>query len=339
MCTAAISFMINSDAKSLFLPNLILAIFFILIIVPFTYMAYFKDREIEILYYISLSGIINAIFIIGMFFSTDFQKFYLSLLASTDLTMVKGDLNIHSSLYSMRMLGLTGSATYGMATTQIVLAFIYIYYALTTKGKLSLINSLIFGVILISAILSGRTAFVGIFFITVYLIINLQPTELIKYLIIFSLLILLVLIISKTILPDNFYAFFYNWFTELFTKGIQVGSVQSNLSMYQYSLSDFDLLGDFRWHNNEAKTSYYMNTDVGWYRFLFAFGYSGLFCFMLLTLYLMQIRFIIKLPNATSMFIGLFLIVVMLKGAIFFDFYMSLFILETLRLTSHKTQI
>lgn len=56
-----------------------------------------------------------------MFLSSDFKLLYLSFLQKVDLLQIKGE-GALDSLYALRLV--TGSATYGMAVVQVVMAFI-----------------------------------------------------------------------------------------------------------------------------------------------------------------------------------------------------------------------
>ncbi|PWD86179.1 hypothetical protein [Ignatzschineria cameli] len=331
--TLMLSFAANAGNPDIHLIKMGGTIFFISIIVPYAYLAYFKNREVMILRYIALAGIINAIFLIGMFLSYSFKATYLSLLLSTDLTNLKGDIDLTSSLYSMRMIGLTGSATYGMAVTQVVLAFVYVYYVLTTAQRFTIKNSIVLGTILLSAVLSGRTAFVGIALLFIYLLLFLNFKDIIKNTLLLIVFLVVLFLTSQYFLPENFYSFFENWMLEFFTKGKDTGSLKANLAMYKYGWDDFSLLGDFRWSKSEIDKSYYMDTDVGWYRLLFAFGYLGSGFLIIYFVSLLGFQTRLNIKNITSLFIGIFLLVVLFKGAILFDFYICFFILVILQLS------
>lgn len=334
-----LSFAANAGNPDTHLIKMGSTIFFISIIVPYAYLAYFKNREVMILRYIALAGIINSIFLIGMFFSHSFKEIYLSLLSSTSLSDAKGNIDLTNSLYSLRMIGLTGSATYGIAVIQVVLAFVYIYYVLTTTHRFTIKNSIVLGIILLSAVLSGRTAFVGIALLFIYLLLFLSFKEIIQNILFLVIFLVILLLAPQYFLPENFYSFFENWVFEFFTKGKDTGSLKANLAMYKYEWGDFSLLGDFRWSKSDIDKSYYMSTDVGWYRFLFAFGYLGLasLMFYFISLFGLSMRFSIK--NTTSFFIGGLLLIVTFKAAILFDFYICFFILVIFQFLPNKPSV
>lgn len=156
------SILVNGNADY-FLFGIILGVLFIISIAPYALLSRFKGREIEIIKFIVYAGLINAIFLIGMFLFSDFKIFYISLLSKIDLLDVKGQDAI-DSLYSMRLIGLTGSATYGMAVTQITIAMLYVFYVYEIKRGFRFYNYLALFLLILSAVISGRTAFLGLFF-------------------------------------------------------------------------------------------------------------------------------------------------------------------------------
>lgn len=324
-----------SGEFDLFLFSLIITIFFLITVAPYVYLSYFKNRELDIIKYIVYAGIVNSFFIILMFLSMDFKLFYLSLLQKVDLLHTKGEEAVNS-LYALRLVGLTGSATYGMAVVQIVMAFLYVYYVKTKYIRFTIFNYFLLSIILISAIISGRTAFVGIVLLVGFMFLIIRKIDSIKFVILFISFSFFLLIIASLFLPENFYNFFEAWIFQLFQKGEKIGSLEQNINMYIYGFNDFSSFGDFRWFNDETRTSYYMSTDVGWYRFLFAFGYIGFIVFIIFLFSLIKFRNKINNETLLSIFIVFFLIVIMFKGAILFDFFSVFFILFVLYFLSNN---
>lgn len=325
MISFSLSWALNSDSSPFPLLQVMVAIFLLITIIPYVYFSYFRDRELDILMYISLSGIINAILIIAMFLNLSIKEFYLSLLSSNDLELLKGEIDLNTSLYSLRMIGFKGSATYGMAVTQIILTYIYIYYTRLKEQKIGVTFNICVCLLLVSAILSGRTGIIGVSFILLYLLYILQLKDIIKIILTFICICICIFFIAELFLSDIFYNFFQTWILELFSKGVKVDSLQDNFDMYIYTLEDFSMFGDFKLNNLDQ--TYYMNTDVGWYRILFAVGFFGTSIFFLFLIRLLNIRMTLSLHNITSICIGVFLIIVMFKGLIIFDFYMVFFLL------------
>lgn len=311
----------------LFILNIILAIFFLITIAPYAYFSYFKSQEIKIIRYIVYAGLINAIFIIGMFIFSGFRDIYLSLLVNGGL----GDTispDAADSFYAMRMVGLLGSATYGMAFIQVTMSFIYVYLVYLESSEFSFYNYIIISLLLISAVVSGRTAFIGILLLSILIFLLFKK---IKFILIFILYCIALggisLSLASIFLPEDFYSFFVDWVFEIFNKGSEVGSLQENIDMYHYRFSDFSLLGDLKWFADDAKSSYYMNTDVGWYRFLFAFGYLGVTLFVMFIFSFINLSNPFKGSNILAIVLIIFIFIVMFKGAIIFDFYPIFFFL------------
>lgn len=326
-----------SENFDLFLFSIIITIFFLITVVPYVYLSYFKNREIEIIKYIVYAGIVNAIFIIGMFLSSDFKLLYLSMLEKVDLIHTKGE-GALDSLYALRLVGLTGSATYGMSIVQVIMAFLYVYYVRVTFYRFRLLNYFILSILLISAIISGRTAFIGIALLLIFMFLVVKKVDLLKFILLFLISSSLLLVFASIFLPENFYSFFENWILQLFKKGEKIGSFKENLNMYIYGFNNFSFFGDFRWFNDETRTSYYMYTDVGWYRFLFAFGYIGFGIFLIFLFSLIKFSNKINNEMLLSFFIIVFLLIAMFKGAILFDFYQIFFVLTILYFIISRTR-
>lgn len=323
----------------LFLVSLIVSIIFLITVAPYSLLSYFKDREIEIIKYIVYAGIINALFIIVMFLFAGFREFYISLLSSVDLLHVKGE-DALDGLYAMRLIGLTGSATYGMAVIQVVMAFLFVYYIKSTRNYFLLRHYLGLLLIMISAVLAGRTAFVGFIFLFIYMYMVLCKKDLIKFFVTCLVLFIIFMLLAKSILPAQFYDFFEQWVLQIFVDNKSIGSVDENKAMLlAYSASDFSLFGDFKWHANELRNSYYMGTDIGWYRFVFAFGLIGTFLFIVYLLSFIKLRLVLNKKNTILFFIISFLLVVMFKAAVLFDFYMVFFVLIILSFFDQRKEL
>lgn len=309
---------------------LIAAIFFILTIGVYAVFSYFKGREIEVVKYIFYAGFLNSIFIILMFLSSSFRDIYLSTLSKVDLLYVKGE-GALDSLYSMRMIGLTGSATYSMAVVQVLMCFFYIFYVKSKGYIFTLFNLIPLLLLAFSALLSGRTAFIGFFFLMFYIALLFSKVELVKLFIVFLISLISFLLLATSLLPENIYMFFERWVLQIFTEGVNVASVSENKAMLAaYQLSDFSVFGDFKWHGNELRNTYYMNTDVGWFRFAFAFGFSGLVFLILHLLSFINIKLIFNYADIALFLIVFFILTVMFKGAFLFDFYIVYFFLSAL---------
>jgi hypothetical protein len=124
-----------------------------------------------------------------------------------------------------------------------------------------------------------------------------------------------------------------SWFLEIFQSGIEVGSLQANISMFSaYSFFDFSLLGDFRLRSDDG--GYYQDTDVGYYRMMFSVGMLGMLFFLLFVFSPFYFRAVSSKRNVapinfTSLLISLMILIVLFKGAILFDAFplISLFVI------------
>lgn len=326
VASALFSVMANGSVEY-FLFGVILGIFFIISVAPYALLSYFKHREIEIIKFIIYAGLINALFLIGMFLFSDFKLFYISLLSKIDLLEVKGQDAI-DSLYSMRLIGLTGSATYGMAVIQMVMSMVFVFYIHETRKSFGFYNYFVLFLFVFSAIISGRTAFIGLFFLFLLIFFLNKKIEVVRFLLLLCLAAILFFVLAKYFLSESFYDFFENWIYQFFSRDQRVDSLDENIGMLNlFKLSDFSLFGDLKWHADESRTTYYMSTDIGWYRFMFAFGASGLLFFLLYLFSFVRFSLKVNAASLTVLLVNVFLMVVMFKGAILFDFYMVYFML------------
>ncbi|MGX9257111.1 hypothetical protein ACWXV5_17795, partial [Pantoea ananatis] len=125
---------------------------------------------------------------------------------------------------------------------------------------------------------------------------------------------------------------------EFFNSGLKSGSLQKNLEMYVYSLSDFTILGDGRLTNGIG--GYYKETDVGYFRLLFSSGILGCLL-MLATLFVVLNPFKLrKIKNSFYLFVNLMLsIIFMFKGFIIYDAFICFFMYLSLNLTLTQKEI
>ena len=329
-------FSVINGGLDFFIISVFLAILFNITIAPYVYFNYFRGRELEIVKYITYAGTINAVFIVGMFVSPVFRDAYLALLSDVGLLKIMGD-DAVDGYYAMRLVGLTGSATYGMAFIQIVITFLYIYVVNNCDPKISIKNYLITSLLIVSAIISGRTAFIGIFVLLALVFLLYRKISQIFYFILFWTFVgVVALFFVNTLLPEDSYVFFVDWLFEIFNKGSEAGSLQENIAMYRFGLENFSAFGDFKWFGDNERTSYYMGIDVGWYRFLFAFGYVGVFAFVVFVASFINYKLFLRKNNIVLVCTIFFSFAVMFKGAILFDFYQVFFFLAVLCLISSE---
>ena len=343
------AFIFASLLSLIFAPNpeltftvgLLLAIFFSVSVVPLAITGTARG-EVQIFKFFGLVGLLNAVFILLMIVSSSFYSFYHSLLADFPLKGRVGEASQYLGLYRLRMVGLSGSATYGVAVTQIALAFCYVTYLAKCEGSgRKLLHVIGACVVAVSALFAGRTALVGYIFLFIYCwyIFGWKTVFFATFLTLISFLC--VVFVVSLFLPQEVYDFFYNWLIEPFTQGIETSSLQTNIDMYEYSLAHFESFGQFRFRNESG--GYLGGSDVGFYRILFAFGYFGLSFFLLLLL-LFVVKFTLALKNKKCVFscggllLTIFIVVVHFKGNILFDVFSLFTVLVVYFVSSEKSK-
>ncbi|WP_041410877.1 hypothetical protein [Shewanella pealeana] len=290
--------------------------------------SFFYSRPIELFGVFGLAGLINAFLIILMSLSSTFQDLYLSLLI-VEAEELYGD-GISDGFFSLRMVGSTGFATYSTAFTQCVCVFsyyIYVSYCSSVNNtKISVYNYLAMTVVLISAVIAARTAFVGIAILFVMMMFDVKNRR-------GNLLFLFVCVLIFTVIISvvSFYFssertdFFVNWVTEVFYKGLQVGSVQKMGGMFHFSYYDFSILGESKLNNPAG--GYYMGVDIGYLRVLFSAGYFGTLLIALLFITSVRIYNFDRIYIVYTFFLFAIILVFMIKGLIIFDaFYILLYV-------------
>ncbi len=331
-----ISLMINNEKNDFYLIRISLLYFIIILLFPFIYKIVFKKNVLLLLKTIGFVGLINGIFIISMFIIKPFQELYLTLINQTTFDLVGGNSAIDSAM-SLRMIGITGFSAYSTSFVQMLCAIcflLFIYYKDNKKLKMQFKDVLILIFIIFSALISARSAILGIFiFILIYIKIS-NIKQSLKFIVsLFSLLSIFIITIINFI-PNEFKDFFINWITEFFVSGSKTGSLQANINMFIYDWIDFSLTGDSRWFGNN--NDYYMNTDVGWYRILFSIGYVGLSLWLLAIISIIGWKNLFSLNSSNKIcimtLIFTYVLIMTFKGAILFDSFQSIFILLSISL-------
>lgn len=321
------SFAINAPSSDLYMVKVSLVYLLMLSIFPFYIRRYYRDNCIQLLRHIGIAGFINALFIISMLLFSQLQNAYLSLVSIDTFSLI-GGADALDSLMRLRMIGITGFSAYSTGFVQVSCALCYLVYMNNVKARN--IDYIMWGLILVSAMIAARSSIIGVIILLVYYIYASKLSVITKGFFVSMFVGTLVFIITYYLMPVDTKDFFIQWITEVFTSGTQTGSVQSNIKMYIYGIDDFSILGDSRWFGDN--NDYYMNTDVGWYRVTFSIGIVGCILWALMLL-LFPIEFFIrnKLHLFDELVIILFYVVyifaLMMKGAILFDSYQSLFFL------------
>ncbi|QZE30680.1 hypothetical protein [Pantoea ananatis] len=293
----------------------------------------------EILKIIGLATFLNAIVMIVMFLSIDIRNFYLSFLQLEVVDVLGKD--ALKNLLSLRLIGINGFSAYATAFIQITGAILYYIYVteFTKTGKLKLRNYLVIFIVIISSLIAARSSIAGIIALMAIMLCDAKNYK--KnwfYLVLFFVILTLLFGLISVLLPPKIANFFTGWALEFFNSGLKSGSLQKNLEMYVYSLSDFTILGDGRLTNGIG--GYYKETDVGYFRLLFSSGILGCLL-MLATLFVVLNPFKLrKIKNSFYLFVNLMLsIIFMFKGFIIYDAFICFFMYLSLNLTLTQKEI
>lgn len=319
-----ISLFFNINDFQITVVSVVIAIFIASVLFPYVVFKYFKDDYIIVFKFIGFVGIINAFFIVGMFFIADFKFFWNSIVDAT-ISRGRGSVDLVNSFMSLRMIGVTGSSTYGIAFSQNVFLVFYMLYIFYTNKKPSSINYFLILFCLASGFLAARTGFVLLPFILVLHLYLFGFLSLSRLLIIGCFFSMLSVVVFRFFINDDFSSFFVKWILEIFKDGTDSGSFKVNMSMFsKLKFSDFSFLGYFKLLNESG--GYYLGIDIGYYRAPLAIGLLGFFvllCMIIIPLF----KELKKNKNDSSpilfstTIIIIMILILLFKGAIIFDFY------------------
>ncbi|MGO3443883.1 MAG: hypothetical protein ACTINA_10280 [Pseudoalteromonas distincta] len=200
-----------------------------------------------------------------------------------------------------RGFGLAGSVTYDLAVF-LALSLIFITYLVSVKAIVSRFYIIVYSIIFTAAIMTGRSAWIGIALSIVIILWNFRrSTLLVKVFegIVYVLVLgtsLLALI--KFIYPDVFNIFLdkivpyaFEMFINLFNSGKLSTSSSDVLNDMYFPISESTfLLGDGYYKDPNNSALYYMRTDAGYMRHILYYGFFPsmfLYLFYLLCFYTM----------------------------------------------------
>ncbi|TQP39383.1 hypothetical protein FLL99_19975, partial [Vibrio cholerae] len=126
---------------------------------------YYGSDPYKILRDIGLVGFINSVFIILMLLSSFAQNLYLSWVSIDTFSLI-GGADAIDGLMRLRMIGITGFSAYSTGFVQVSCAFCYLIYMNERQAKN--IDYIMWGAILISAMIAARSSIVGIFILLIY---------------------------------------------------------------------------------------------------------------------------------------------------------------------------
>lgn len=330
ICVSLLSFLSSSSSPDFQMLKISTLYFLMVFSAPLFVKVMFRDAPEDCLAAFGVAGFINALLIIFMLISTEFQKLYTSFL-SPSIYAGLGD-NVHESMMVLRMVGITGFSAYTTGFIQVVLALLYLLHVKLHFGQPNVRQASLMGVVLISAVLVSRSSIVGIALFALAFFCFFRKRYFFYY---FSLAFVfggLAIFFVAHQLPAAKSDFFMSWALEFFLEGLSTGSVQTNLKMFVYDYANFSLLGESKWFG--AAGGYFMSTDVGWYRLLFSVGYIGLVSWLFLIFSVAGCWRVVEVHKNPIAFVALLVVfysvVMMLKGAILFDFFQGIAILSIL---------
>lgn len=281
----------------------------------------FEKNPPDCLLALGYAGLVNAFLIMLMLAWPDFRYFYISSISESVYNFLGDD--AFQSMIVLRMVGITGFSAYTTGFTQVALALTYILYVKLNFGVPRARDYIIVGSILFSALLVSRSSLLGIGLCLIVTGRFFGWTRLLYYCGVGLMLIVTISAFTLSNLPERQSEFFTSWISEPFVAGVNTGSLQKNLDMFVYGIGDFSMLGDSKWFGKYNQ--YYMETDVGWYRLLFAAGYMGLISWLIMLFFVAGGVSIFQVKGRPIQFVSLILViytlVMMLKGAILFDFF------------------
>lgn len=271
---------------------------------------------------------LNAILMIFMFMSAEFQNAYLNILDGNIYMGFGGRELALDSMYRLRMIGATGFATYASGFAQVIgLFFLSVYYYIDGK-KPDLVFVFLSVLLVISALLASRSALLGVFLWFIFCLIYFRR----RFLLAFSSAVVLVvffLVSIRFVLDVDSADFFMNWILDFFINGVSAPSLDENIKMLDTTFLDSGIFGFSRWFGDSGY-DYFRSVDVGYIRVFLAGGYSA-FIFITLHFFLLGVMFFTRIDSyfwrTLYVFLILYFCVVMFKGAIIFDFFAFDFLL------------
>ena len=244
------------------------------------YQKHYKDPILKICEHIYLSIFIHSIIMIIMFCSDSFRLFIYSFTHSADYV------NLFSPyLQGYRICGLT----YGLSQTSVLqmfgLVFIPIIYGKISNKILKIFLILSITPIVISSMLGGRSGlFFSIFLLPLYLLLKIKNTKFnynlknLFFILIKSLLIIIPIIILSAItfkyFPPKFRSFTLTTSHEIIDV-FKNKSKTFNDVMNMYFLPKSMITTIFGMGNYGRTKTFYLPSDVGWIKSIFAIGFIG----------------------------------------------------------------
>ena len=251
-----------------------------------------------------------------------------------------------SSYAGYRGIALTTSGFFSLASAYSIIYFLY--FSKTYIVKHNLIYYLIFAFLITGTFFAGRTGFVGLLFLVIYLLFNrfnintkISKDSIKKmFLVIFCVGISILMLIkaSKNDKFTNLFSFAFELINNFHEKNqLSSSSTDKLIKMYDVEIPFRTyIIGDGMYNVNNGKIiRYYKNVDVGYLRKIFFFGFPGLLLSILFQISL----FGKSIKKKECLYLLLLLLILELKGEIVGISIIcnSIIILYSLQLSKQKS--
>lgn len=264
----------------------------------------------------------NAILMLVMFLSPSVQLGYLSFLSEDGFEFFGGRESALESMHRFRMIGASGFATYSTAFIQTIGLFFLAVYYFVSKRKPDVLFLVLSVLVIVSAVLSARSSFLGIFLWIIFCFIFFQSRFVVVFFCSFIFLVVTIVLLNLSV-SEVGNDFFINWLLELFTSGTSSESLTETVQMLDTPFMDSGLYGFSRWYG-DLGYDYFRSADVGFIRLILAGGFVT-FSFVVLHFVLLGLLFFrgtnIVFFRTLYCFLMVYFFIIMFKGAIIFDFF------------------
>lgn len=295
-------------------------------------------KKYEIYYLVTL--IIYAIFlhnlIVLIIYLNPYFKFLIFSVIENSYNIITG-IDIYHLIFNRRLLGLgTGSLFGGGVISSIGLVLCLYTILVNSRLKSYIFFILIYVFIFFTGLLISRTTLVGLFLSIIYVIIvqrKFKPIQMMKFLFIVTFIFIIAFHLFLKIYSEDM----FKWAFEFYFSYLDYGRFSTSASDGLFDMMIFPsnlktyLLGDGLYLLSDG--SYYKNIDIGYLRMLYAIGLIGMFIFVYIHYYLINIiiDFSSKFKNVfynKILFIMLFFVflIVNIKGFSAQYFFYSFFI-------------
>ena len=273
--------------------------------------------------------VLQSIIMFSMFVNPDIKNFFFSLLRDAEARIKQ-----NNTSGGFRFLGFALGGSWDLSIVQSLGMMSVALLVKTDKSQNNLKNALFFLLLLVSVFLAGRTGVFGILLALLILLIPVTITEvplykITKFVIFLCLVTVPLFFLIRSRVPDTVVNIvqknFLPWAVEMFQNDngavLETRSSNELKTMYFVPSVKTILLGDGYYQNPVDKNRYYMDTDAGYMRHLFFYGFFG--SILLVSLYILIFYQMYKFSSALHsspavrlfvIFMGIYFFVAHVKG-------------------------